>query len=101
MLGFQAGQNELDALAVRRTGQNAAADALSEAASSRYRGRAGLISGGAGAALERSKAGNTEAAGYGAAGTQLLTGASSWYNSYGASMFSTPKTAGAFGGAKA
>lgn len=94
VLGFQAGQNELDALAVRRTGQNAAADALSEAASSRYRGRAGLITGNAGAALESSKAANTQQAGYGSAATSLLSGASSWYNNYGAALFKpTPQPA--------
>lgn len=87
VLGFQAGQNELDALAIRRTGQNAAADALSEAASSRYRGRAGLITGNAGAALESLKADNTAQAGYGSAATSLLSGASSWYNNYGSAAF--------------
>ncbi len=78
VLGFQAGQSELEVQNILRAGRNSAADALQEAGNFRYQADVTRLSGGATANLYMQRAAQAGAGGYVGAASNILTGATRW-----------------------
>ncbi|MBR0660213.1 hypothetical protein [Neoroseomonas oryzicola] len=83
VLGFQAGQSELDALAIRRRGATAYGDLMEEAGLQRYRGGLAVTQGAAQASIDEQRASQAATAGTYRAGSTILSGLSGAWNSYG------------------
>jgi hypothetical protein len=86
VLGFSAQQAELDALAIRQRGRVQVADTLLAAGQQRVSGQQGSM-------LDEWRAQGAADAGTAKAGSEILTGAGSWYRNYGGAGF-TPRRAG-------
>ena len=86
VLGFSAQQAELDALAIRQRGRVQVADTLLAAGQQRVGGQQGSM-------LDEWRATGAAQAGTARAGSEILTGAGSWYRNYGGAGF-TPRRAG-------